>query len=130
MATSDDSMTSWALNIGLVQKLMKDDSVAPLIHVLFRLTVEVEALREALSSPDTPEAVRQSYRQAYARIAVLSHNAAGMGGGTEKVLSRFFPREADTAPYASERMMMERLGATEEDLEQLCKQMDTVSMYT
>lgn len=132
MASSDDAMTSGSINLGLIQKLMKDDSVAPLIHVLFRLTVEVEALREALSSPDTPESVRQSYRQAYARIAVLSHNAAGLGGGTEKVLSTYFPRARETsaAPYATERMMMQRLGATEEEIEKLCRKMDEVSMYT
>ena len=131
MASSDDAMTSGSINLGLIQKLMKDDSMAPLIHVLFRLTVEVEALREALSSPDTPESVRQSYRQAYARIAVLSHNAAGIGG-TEKVLHTYFPRAHDTpdAPYATERMMMRRLGATEEDIEKLCRKMDEVSMYT
>ncbi len=132
MAPSDDAMTSESINLGLIQKLMKDDTVAPLIHVLFRLTVEVEALREALSSPGTPESVRQGYRRAYARIAVLSHNSAGVGG-TEKVLNTYFPRAHETAaaaPYASERMMMRRLGATEEEIEKLCRKMDEVSMYT
>jgi hypothetical protein len=42
MASSDDAMTSGSINLGLIQKLMKDDSVAPLIHVLFRLTVEMD----------------------------------------------------------------------------------------
>lgn len=68
----------------------------------------MEALREALSSPDTPESVRQSYREAYARIAVLSHNAAGPSGGLQKILARYFPRDraGHEAEYTTERMMM------------------------
>ena len=126
----DDPTTSMALSDALALKMMRDDTVAPLIHVLIQLTMEVEALREALSSPDTPEPVRQSYRKAYERIAVLSHNAAGCGGGTEKVLARYFPRQTPAPAFAKERMMMKRLGATEEEVERLCEEMDTVSQYT
>ncbi|NMO16845.1 hypothetical protein HPC49_41670 [Pyxidicoccus fallax] len=126
----EDAMTSESLTMALLQKLMRDDSVAPIIHVLLRLTVEVEALREALSSPDTPESVRQRYREAYERVAVLSHNAAGSGGGTEKVLAKYFPRDTPAPEFATERMMMKRLGATKEEVEALCKKLDTVRQYT
>lgn len=132
MSSPEEPLTSWSLYSALMEKLMKDDSSAAIIHVLSRLLTEVEALREALSSPDTPESVRQSYREAYARIAVLSHNAAGPSGGLQKILARYFPRDraGHEAEYAAERMMMKRLGATEEETEKLCEKMDEVSMYT
>ena len=132
MSSKEEPQTSWGLYHALLQKFMKDDSSAPIIHILIRLMTEVEALREALSSPDTPESVRQSYRKAYERIAVLSHNSAGPSGGQEKVLRRYFAetQEDPGHPYVPERLMMKRLGATEEELEKLCAKMEEVSMYT
>lgn len=116
--------------MALLRHMQEDRTSEPLIHLVLRLLVEVEALREALSGPDTPEPVRQAYRRAYERIAVLSHNAAGPSGGTEKVLRHFLPQTAQEEPYAAERMMMERLGATEDEVRVLCAKMEEVSMYT
>jgi hypothetical protein len=114
---------------------------AAVVSLLLRLVSEVEALREALASPETPEAVRRSYRLAYVRTAVLSHNSAGPSGGIEKVFETFFPRGGQAPgfgepaagqgePYAAELAMMQRLGATEEEKRQLRDEMASVSKLT
>jgi hypothetical protein len=130
MSPSDPPKTSYELYRALAEHYHQGTSNAALVTLLFRLTVEVEALREALSSPETPEAVRQVYRQAYARTAVLAHNAAGPTGGAEKILRKFFPREASDDHFASELAMMKRLGATPEEQQALRDKMEEVEMYT
>jgi hypothetical protein len=130
MSSPENPNTSWAIYHALGQQFMQGGSQASLAMLLLRLITEVEALREALSRPETPEAVRQSYREAYARIAVLSHNAAGPSGGAEKLLRRFVPPNTPTDRFAPELAMLERLGASEEDKQALRAEMETVETYT
>jgi hypothetical protein len=137
MTPPEDPMSSWAIYQALTKQFMQGGSQMHLVTVLHRLLVEVEALREALSSPETPEAVRAAYRQAYERTASLSHNAAGPTGGVEKVLARFFPSETKTdrsgtnkGRFASEMAMMDRLGASEEDKQALREELETVETYS
>jgi hypothetical protein len=107
----------------LFQHYMQGPAQAAVVTLLYRLTMEVEALREALSSPQTPDAVRAAYRRAYERKAVESHNSAGPTGGTEKILDRFFPWEAADDRFAPELVMMARLGATLEEQQELRENM-------
>ena len=130
MSPSDSPKTSFELYYEMAKQYSQSPFNAALVTLLFRLTTEVEALREALSSPETPESVREAYRQAYARTAVLSHNSAGPSGGTEKVLRKFFPRENSDDRFTSELAMMKRLGATPEELQALRDKMEEVEMYT
>jgi hypothetical protein len=130
MTPPEDPNTSWAIYKALGQQFMQGGSQASLVTLILRLIMEVEALREALSSPETPEAVRESYRQAYARIAVLAHNAAGPSGGAEKLLRRFVPPNTPADRFAPELAMMARLGASEEDREALRAEMEIVETYT
>lgn len=117
-------------------KAMADESPegltnAALIQLVLRLMVEVEALREALSNPKTPEVVRQSYRRAYERISVLSHSAAGLSCGNQKVMSRFIvPKDEGRGRFASQMAMLARLGATEEEQQALADKMEAAMMYT
>jgi hypothetical protein len=130
MSASDAANTVWAAYRALGEQFARGGSNAALAMLLLRLMVEVEALREALASPETPEAVRQSYRQAYARIAVLSHNAAGPFGGTEKVLRRFLPSDGEAGRFAPELAMLARLGASAEEQQALRDKLEEVEMYT
>jgi hypothetical protein len=126
---SHEEGTAGAVLLGLAQVMAQGEAHASLVNLLFRLLIEVEALREALSHPGTPEPVRQAYHEAYARIAELSHNSAGTAG-VEKVLRRFYPRDGAAPRFATERMMMARLGASTEEIEALCDRLDTVEQYT
>jgi hypothetical protein len=130
MSSPDRPATSYEIYSALAQHYSLGPTHPGLVTLLFRLTMEVEALREALSSPETPESVRQAYREAYKRTAVLSHNAAGPTGGTEKVLRTFFPWEAREDRFNAELEMMKRLGASPEELEALRDKMEEVEMYT
>lgn len=130
MSTSDPPNTAREIYQALFDYFGKGSSEATLVMLVFRLMIEVEALREALSSSDAPEHVRQSYRLAYERTAVLSHNAAGITGGMEKVLRRFFPQGTGSERFVPEMAMMERLGATSEDLQALRDELETVETYT
>lgn len=130
MNPSDLPKTSYEMYRAMAEHYYQGTSNAALVKLLFRLTMEIEALREALSSPETPEAVREAYRQAYGRTAVLSHNAAGPTGGAEKVLREFYPWEASDDRFASEMAMMKRLGATPEEQQALRDKMEEVEMYT
>lgn len=122
--------SSWELYRALMEQFSKSPSEAALAFLVARLMMEVEALREALSSPSTPEAVRQSYRQAYERIAVLSHNSAGPSGGEEKIIRRFVPDQTRTDRFAPELTMLQRLGGTAEEQQTLREAMEEVEMYT
>lgn len=122
--------TSWELFRALAEHFSKGTSEASLTFLVLRLMMEVEALREALSSPETPESVRQSYRQAYERIAVLSHNSAGPSGGAEKIIRRFVPDKTRTDRFAPELTMLGRLGATEQEQQTLREAMELAEMYT
>jgi hypothetical protein len=104
-------------------------SHAALVTLLFRMTMEIEALRAALSSPETPEAVREAYRHAYAETAVTSYSCAGGSGGAEKILATFFPWDASDGRFA-EGMMMERLGATQDELRELADDMGSAMTQT
>lgn len=130
MSASDTPNTAREIYQALFDYFGKGSSEATLVMMVFRLMIEVEAMREALSSPDTPEHVRQSYRLAYERTAVLSHNAAGITGGMEKVLRRFFPQGTDSERFVPEMAMMERLGASSADLQALRDELETVETYT
>lgn len=130
MSTSDTPTTSREIYQALGEYFTKGRSEGTFLMLVFRLMMEVEALREALSSPETPEAVRQGYRQAYERIAVLSHNAAGTTGGMEKILRRFFPHGTSSERFVPELAMLERLGATEPELQALREELETVETYT
>ncbi len=130
MSDPSKANTSFEMYWALAQQSMKDPASSALIHLLFRLMAEVEAMRETLSSPEVPEAVRESYRKAYARIAVLSHNAAGLSGGAEKVMRRFVPREESAGRFSPELEMLARLGASEEERRALHDKMEEVEMYT
>ena len=130
MAPFEPPHTSFDLYVALAEQYMQGTHPAALVMLLFRLSMEVEALREALSSPQTPEAVREAYRQAYARIAVLSHNSAGPSGGPEKILRRFFPSTASEPRFAAEQAMMNRLGMTPQAQQAVCDKMAEVEMYT
>jgi hypothetical protein len=130
MSTPDPPSSAREIYQALFEYFGKGSSEATLVMMIFRLMTEVEALREALSSPETPESVRQSYRQAYERIAVLSHNAAGFTGGMEKVLRRFFPQGTDSERFVPEMAMLERLGATSEELQTVREELETVETYT
>jgi hypothetical protein len=122
--------TSYEMYRALAEHYSLGPSNAALVALLFRMTMEIEALREALSSPATPEAVREAYRHAYARTAVLSHNSAGPTGGAEKVLRQFLPWEASDDRFCSELVMMKRLGATPEEQQALRDKLEEVEMYT
>jgi hypothetical protein len=130
MPTPTDNDNSLAMFNALIKVMMQGEAQVSLVNLLLRLLIEVEALREALSHPDTPEPVRHAYRQAYERIAELSHNAAGPSGGVEKVLRRYFPGDKAAPRFAAERMMMERLGASTEEVEALCDRLEVVETYT
>jgi hypothetical protein len=130
MSVSDTPNNAREIYQALFEYFGKGSSEATLVMVILRLMIEVEAMREALSTPETPEAVRQTYRLAYERIAVLSHNAAGPTGGIEKVLRRFFPHKVDSERFSSEMAMLERLGATSADLQAIREELETVETYT
>ncbi|WP_224369143.1 hypothetical protein [Hyalangium versicolor] len=130
MDPADRPKTSYELFLALVEQYRMGPSHAALVTLLLRMTTELEALREALSSPETPESVREAYRKAYERTAVLSHNSAGPTGGAEKILRTFFPWEGRDDRFAPELEMMKRLGATPEEQEALRDKMEEVEMYT
>ncbi len=130
MKTSDIPSTSYDMYRALGELYHLDVSHTAVVMLLFRLASEVEALREALSSPETPEAVRETYRKAYARTAVLSHNAAGPMGGPEKILRQYFPREPTEERFYAEMTMMKRLGATPKEHQALREKMEEVEWYT
>ena len=130
MSTTDTPNTAREIYQTLFDYCGKGSSEATLVMMLLRLMFEVEAMREALSRPDTPESVRQSYRQAYERTAVLSHNAAGFTGGMEKVLRRFVPQGTDSERFVPEMAMLERLGATPLEMQTLRDELETVETYT
>jgi hypothetical protein len=130
MSSSNFPRSSWEIYRALFNHLGKGPSEAGLTLVVLRLVMEVEALREALSRPETPEAVRQSYRKAYERIAVLSHNGAGPSDGMEKILERFFPEHRSSEESIPELAMLERLGATEEERKAVLEQMELAETYT
>ena len=46
------------------------------------------------------------------------------------MLRRFVPYSASAGPFAAERMMMERLGASTEEVEALCDRLEVVETYT
>jgi hypothetical protein len=115
MSASDVPNSPKEIGWALFDYFGRGSSEAALVTMVFRLMIEVEALREALSTPETPESVRQSYREAYERIALESHNAAGPDPGVVKVLSRFFPHRTDSERFASEMAMLDRLGASHAD---------------
>lgn len=104
--------------------------------LLFRLLVEVEALRAAQADPSLPEPQRARYAAAYARTAVLVHDDSGPAGGLEKLLSLYFPREqrdrrlGDGECFFAERMMMARLGANADEIEALSRKLAEVEMNT
>jgi hypothetical protein len=122
--------TSVDVRMGLYE--LSSESIAghAAVKLLLRMAVELEALREALASPEIPDAVRESYRKAYARIAVLSHNSAGPYGSTEKVIARFIPRDPSAEPFTPELEMMARLGASAEEQQALRAKMEEVEFYT
>jgi len=130
MTPPEDPSSSRAVSQALTQQFMQGGSQMYLVMVLMRLLVEVEALREALASPETPEAVRAAYRKAYERTASMSHNSAGLTGGMEKVLSCFFPSGTRTGRFPSEMEMMERLGASQEDLQALLEHLELVESFS
>jgi hypothetical protein len=137
MTPPEDPISSWTIYRALSEQFMQGGTQTQVVMLLMRLLIEVEALREALSSPETPEAVRVAYRKAYERIATLSHNAAGPSGGVEKVLRQFFPTDPKALRlgpskdrFAPEMVMMDRLGASEEDKQALREQMELVETYT
>jgi hypothetical protein len=130
MSSPEETINSWAIYRALGEQFAQGGAQAPLAMLLLRLITEVEALREALSSPETPEPVREAYRQAYERIAVLSHNAAGPAGGAEKVLRRFVPPSTPVDRFAPEMAMLARLGASEKDQQALRAEMEIVETYT
>ncbi|HVH44821.1 MAG TPA: hypothetical protein VM925_20850 [Labilithrix sp.] len=88
-----------------------------LTELVLRLAMEVEALRSALTDPRVPAEVRIAYREAYASTALLSHDATGPTGGSEKVLRKYFPHEpqdgTEREDIAGELAMLARLGADE-----------------
>jgi len=130
MPVSDTPNNAREIYQALFEYFGKGSSEATLVMIISRLMIEVEALREALASPETPEAVRQAYRQAYERTAVLSHNAAGPTGGMEKVLRRFFPHKTDSERFSSEMAMLERLGASSAEQQAIREELETVETYT
>lgn len=130
MAPSEPPKTAHEMLLALMEHHVQGNSQAALVTLLLRLTVEVEALREALSSPETPETVREAYLRAYERTAELSYNGAGPSGGLEKVLCRYLPWKASKDRFAPEMAMMQRLGATPEQQQALREKMEEVEMYT
>ncbi|MCY1083624.1 hypothetical protein [Archangium lansingense] len=130
MNAPDRPKTSYEMYRAMAEHYHQGPSHAALVTLLFRMTMELEALREALSSPQTPESVREAYREAYKRTAVLSHNAAGPTGGAEKILREFLPWEGSDDRFASEMAMMKRLGTTPEEQQALREKMEEVEMYT
>jgi hypothetical protein len=122
--------TSVDVRMGLHELASESTAGYAVVTLLLRMAVELEALREALASPEVPEAVRDSYREAYARIAVLSHNSAGPYGSTEKILARFIPRDPSAEPFTPELEMMARLGSSVEEREALRAKMEEVEFYT
>ncbi len=130
MPTTPFPASARELHAALFAHYSQGGGASAVVTVLVRLLVEVEALREALSHPDTPQAVRQCYREAYARVAVLSHNAAGLSGGMEKVLERFVPESVPGQSYASEMGMLERLGATAEQRREVGAEMELAQQFT
>ncbi|MCY1083617.1 hypothetical protein [Archangium lansingense] len=126
MNSPDHPKTSYEMYRAMAEHYHQGPSHAALVTLLFRMTMELEALREALSCPQTPESVREAYK----RTAVLSHNAAGPTGGAEKILREFFPWEGSDDRFASEMAMMKRLGTTPEEQQALREKMEEVEMYT
>lgn len=122
--------TSWSMYRALGRAYAGEELQAAVVDLLLRLTIEVEALRTALSSPEVPESVRDRYRQAYEEIAVRSHDATGPSGGEEKVLRSFYPMRPDAPPFFAEMSMLERLGAGEEERKAVAEKMAEVMTYT
>jgi hypothetical protein len=127
--------------MALAQMYGKGGAEAAVVTLLCRLVCEVEALPEALAGPETPDAVRHSYRQAYERTALLSHNSAGSPGGIKNVLDSFFPGSGHALafaepggeqdePYAAELAMLGRLGATEDEKRRFRDELETASKLT
>ncbi|MDC0672061.1 hypothetical protein [Nannocystis radixulma] len=99
-----------------------------LVDLVLRLFFEVEALRAAIADPSCPEGVRRRYRAAYEAAAVERHCSVGLTNGDAELLKHFFPGSGGTfQPYLA---MLERLGATPEQLAAIRARLDKVSSYT
>lgn len=97
-------------------------AIAMLVNRLF---IEVEALRAALADPAVPESVRRSYRKAYEHTAIDAHCSVGIG---HTILSHFFC--SSTTHYYEDLMMLERLDASPEEIEDTRAEVQKVSRYT
>jgi hypothetical protein len=98
--------------------------VEALTTIVLDLLAEVEALRQAL-------AAQPAYRDAYREALLLTHNSAGPSSGWEKLLDRYYPRQASVDGRAwRETLMMRRLGATAADIEAYRREAESAETYT
>ncbi len=105
----------------------------PIIELVLRMAMELDALRTALADPRVSEATRAAYRDAYATCSVRYHNSAGAYGGWEKTLAQFFPKDAraEAGPDDDgELEMLRRLGMSDADRAKHHQKLSEVEMYT
>jgi len=98
--------------------------VEALTALVVDLLAEVEALRQA-------HATHSAYRDAYRDVSVLTHNSAGPSSGWEKLLDRYYPREASPDGRAwRESLMMRRLGFSPAEIEAYQREAEEAETYT
>jgi len=102
----------------------RDPRTDVLVAMVLDLVMEVEALRAAqLASNSGSHGPDSAYARAYRDTAYLTHNASGPSFGVEKLLSRFYPAEAEEDAVLPRRrrtwrecLMLLRLGLSREQI--------------
>jgi hypothetical protein len=98
--------------------------LAILSKIVLDLMMELEALRETIASGST-------YRDAYRKAALLTHNNAGPSDGWDKLLGLFyrFEESSGDGPWR-ETTMMQRLGFTPTEIELYQQEAKEAELYT
>jgi hypothetical protein len=135
-----DSFSVWEiLNHPSNEVQSLERKVTILTHLVFELLREVEALREAQIKQTQAQGVEpkeSSQVQAYLETALLSHNAAGVTTGLQKILLRWLGDDAESIPKTRvgsvlrEVLMLKRLGLTEEDIEKYVEDVEIAEKLT
>jgi hypothetical protein len=115
-----------------------DPRTEALVAVVLDLLMEVEALRAAVVTVSGEASGKDSaYGRAYRSTAYLTHNASGPSSGLDKLLALFYPAEAETDSGGStgrrawrERLMLHRLGFSEEEIREYKDEAEQAETFT
>ena len=135
-----DSFSVWEiLNHPSNEVQSLERKVSILTHLVFELLREVEALREAQIREIQAEGITPKdspYGTAYLDTALLTHNAAGVTTGVEKLLFRWLGDESVLIPknyigsVLREILMLKRLGLTDEELQKYIEDAEAAEKLT